>query len=68
MTKTEKKKIRKKMEAMAKQHDEILSEELVNSIFWFMEEGERCGNRVEIIGAISGDGFFEFVLQTHKVN
>ena len=67
MTRPEKRKIKRRMEALAKKHGAILSEELIAVVFWQMEECERQGEYLELIGATSGEDFFEFDLKKHKV-
>lgn len=67
MTKAERKKLRRRMEALAKQHEKTLDENLIKAVFWFVEECERHGEYVELLGATSGEGFFEFDLQRHKI-
>ncbi len=67
MKKAEEKKLRRRMEALAKQHGAILCEELIAMVFYQMEECQRQGEYLELIGATSGEGFFEFDLKVHKV-
>lgn len=67
MTRAERKKLRQQMEALAKKHGKTLDEDLIKAVFWFVEECERHGECVELLGATSGEGFFEFDLQRHKI-
>lgn len=67
MTKAERKKLRLRMEALARQHGKILDEDLIKAVFWFVEECKRHGEYVELIGATSGKDFFEFDLYRHKI-
>lgn len=71
MNRAGKKKLRRQLDALAKQHGQDLNSqlylELVNTVLQVIEEREQQGEYLELIGATSGDGFFEFDLKKHKI-
>lgn len=65
MNKEEKKKLKQRMDALAKQHGKILNQELILQVFNLAESLNYQGKYLELTGARSGEDFFEFAFKVH---
>ncbi len=63
----EKKKLKQRMHALAKQHGKILSQDLIQQVFNFAEFLSHQGKYLELTDATSGEDFFEFAFKVHRL-